>query len=61
VISGQLGTTQLGLAQLGAYSQLDTPTSTPPASVVTVGIIDAKNLNYIVIPDYFKMMGICLH
>jgi hypothetical protein len=62
MIAGQLGSAQLGAAQLGAYSQLDTPSGTPPIpGVITVGIIDASNLNYVRIPDYFKMMGICTH
>jgi hypothetical protein len=55
--SAQLGTAQLGLAQLGAYTMLDTPASTPPVTPVGT-IIDSTKLSYVVIPDYFRMMGI---
>jgi hypothetical protein len=34
VISGQLGTAQLGLAQLGQYESLETPAAAPPVVVV---------------------------
>jgi hypothetical protein len=58
MISGQLGSSQLGLAQLGSYDQLLMPNSVPPTPGPSVVYIDGSTLNYIVLPDYFKMMGI---
>jgi hypothetical protein len=60
MIAGQLGLAQLGLAQLGSFRQLDTP-ATGPAPVVTIGLYDTSNLNYVTLPDYFRMMGICVY
>jgi len=54
MISGQLGIAQLGLAQLGNYELLDIGVSS--GSVVR-GIYNTSNLNYIVLPDFFKLLG----
>jgi hypothetical protein len=58
MLSGQLGTAQLGAAQLGAYSMLDTPGGTPPPAPSVI-YYDTSTLNYITLPDYFRMLGIC--
>jgi hypothetical protein len=60
MISAQLGTAQLGLAQLGAYSALETPSGAPPGPSNLV-YYNTAALNYIVLPDYFKLLGYCLH
>lgn len=56
MISAQLGTAQLGLAQLGSYSQLLLPDSSPSPVAVN---ISTTTINFLTLPDYFKMMGIC--
>lgn len=54
MISGALGTAQLGLAQLGAYEFLP-GNGTAPARVIS--IIDQASLNILVLPNYYEMMG----
>ena len=54
MISGQLGTAQLGMAQLGSYEIL---AGVSGGGDVTRGIIDASNLNYVILPDFFKLLG----
>jgi hypothetical protein len=56
MISGQLGTAQLGLAQLGGYNQLLTPGSTPPAPPTAI-TINAQSIGFIILPDALKLLG----
>jgi hypothetical protein len=58
VISGQLGTAQMGLAQLGNYNQLLTPGSIPPVTPAITANIDSMALEYVIIPDFYSMMGL---
>jgi hypothetical protein len=58
--SAQLGYAQLGYAQLGSGLAPLTPASAPP-SVLPTRFFDTSNLNTVVLPDYFKMMGICAY
>ena len=57
MISGALGTAQLGFAQLGAYEMLDTPASIPPVTPGTVVNLDPNTLNILVLPNVYQMMG----
>ena len=57
MISGSLGTAQLGLAQLGAYQLLDTPASTPPSGPGSVVNIEPSTLEILVLPNVYEMMG----
>lgn len=55
MISGALGTAQLGAAQLGAYEFLPGSPAAPSAPVVA--IIDQASLNILILPNYYEMMG----
>lgn len=55
MISGQLGTAQLGLSQLGNYTTDPISSGSAP---VSVKVVDSTQLNFLTLPDYFQMMGI---
>lgn len=54
MISGALGTAQLGLAQLAAYEFLPASGAAPER---VVSIIDYAGLNILILPNYYEMMG----
>jgi hypothetical protein len=51
-LSGQLGTAQLGLAQLGQISELIAPAPIAPS----VSKINANSLSVFVLPNVYKWM-----
>lgn len=53
LISTQLGTAQLGLAQLGQYLKLDSPSPSPAPGMI---VIDATQLDIQVLPNFYEMM-----
>jgi hypothetical protein len=59
MISGQLGSGQLGMDQLGDYEFAPISSGPPPPSGPAARIyVNTESLNYLALPDYFKMMGI---
>jgi hypothetical protein len=48
----------MGLAQLGNYNQLLTPGSIPPVTPAITANIDSMALEYVIIPDFYSMMGL---
>jgi hypothetical protein len=57
MISGALGTAQLGLAELGTYEQLESA-SGPPVPSGNSKIINPNTLDVVVLPNVYQMMGI---
>lgn len=55
MISGQLGTAQLGLTQLGEFSEAASGGIAPPSGPSTV--VNSQALAFVVLPNYYELMG----
>jgi len=55
-LSGQLGVSVLGIAQLGAAFPFSLPAPPKPSSI----IIDQSMIQIVVLPDYFRIMNVPL-